>query len=174
MNYNYSLTTLPADVHTDSTRMKIYDSIGTYNYILSVNELVADRTITLPILTANDEFVFNDHTQTLTNKTLTAPLITGVTKLDGGITMPIVSKSGNYTITDSDYTIICTASSITITLPASSGITGRIYKIKHATAASTVTLNCNGIETIDGSSSQSISAWGILTVQSDGTNWFII
>ena len=36
----------------------------------------ADRTITLPLLTGNDEVTFNSHTQTLINKTLTAPLST--------------------------------------------------------------------------------------------------
>ena len=42
---------------------------------MGVNELAADRTITLPLLATNDEFTFNAHTQTLTNKTLTSPSI---------------------------------------------------------------------------------------------------
>ena len=41
--------------------------------------LLHNRTITLPLLTDNDEFVFKDHTQTLTNKTLTSPVVTGGT-----------------------------------------------------------------------------------------------
>ncbi len=41
-----------------------------HDYILGVSELTADRTITLPLLTANDEFVFKDFIQTLTNKTI--------------------------------------------------------------------------------------------------------
>jgi hypothetical protein len=39
---------------------------------LSVAELTADRTVTIPLLTGNDEVVFKDHTQTLTNKTINA------------------------------------------------------------------------------------------------------
>ena len=56
---------------------KISDTSDNHNYIFGVSELLGDRTITLPLLTGNDTFVFNDHIQTLTNKTLTSPTITG-------------------------------------------------------------------------------------------------
>jgi hypothetical protein len=50
---------------------EIQDTTGDHQYVLAVNELTADRTVTLPLLTGNDEFVFKDHTQTLTNKRIT-------------------------------------------------------------------------------------------------------
>ena len=43
-----------------------------HQYVLGVSELSADRTITLPLLTGNDTFVFGAHAQTLTNKTIDA------------------------------------------------------------------------------------------------------
>ena len=49
---------------------EIQDTSADHQYVLAVNELTADRTVTLPLLTGNDEFVFKDHAQTLTNKTL--------------------------------------------------------------------------------------------------------
>ena len=56
--------------------------------MFAVSELNADRTVTLPLLIGNDEFVFKDHTQTLTNKTLTSATLTGlfgsVQSLSGG------------------------------------------------------------------------------------------
>ena len=52
--------------------LEIQDTSADHQYVLSVNELTADRTVTLPLLTGNDEFVFKDHTQTLTNKRNTA------------------------------------------------------------------------------------------------------
>lgn len=58
------------------TTPQINDTSADHQYIVAVNELVADRTITLPLLTGNDTFVFADHTQTLTNKTLTTPTLT--------------------------------------------------------------------------------------------------
>lgn len=56
---------------------KISDTSDNHNYIFGVSELLTDRTITLPLLGANDTFVFENHTQTLANKTLTSPTITG-------------------------------------------------------------------------------------------------
>jgi hypothetical protein len=41
-----------------------------YDYIFAVSTLTADRTITLPLLTGNDTFVFEAHAATLTNKTI--------------------------------------------------------------------------------------------------------
>jgi len=45
--------------------------------VFAVSELAGDRTVTLPLLAGNDTFVFAAFTQTLTNKTLTAPVIGG-------------------------------------------------------------------------------------------------
>lgn len=57
---------------------KIQDTSADHTYDLAVSELTANRIITLPLLTGNDEFVFKDHTQTLTNKTLTAPQLSQI------------------------------------------------------------------------------------------------
>jgi hypothetical protein len=54
---------------------KISDTTGDHFYQFAVNELDATRTLTLPLLTSNDTFVFETHTQTLSNKTLTDPTI---------------------------------------------------------------------------------------------------
>ena len=45
-------------------------------YTIIANDLASPVNITLPNLGAADEFTFNDHAQTLTNKTITAPTIT--------------------------------------------------------------------------------------------------
>lgn len=65
------------------TLPKIWDTSADHKYSFGVSELAADRTITLPLLTGNDTFVFQAHTQTLTNKTLTSPVING---LDASLT----------------------------------------------------------------------------------------
>ena len=49
--------------------LKILDSSNDHNYVFAVSELTDNRTVTLPLLLNNDEFVFKNHTQTLTNKT---------------------------------------------------------------------------------------------------------
>ena len=50
------------------TSPQINDTSSDHQYIFGVSELADNRTITLPLLSGNDEFVFKDHTQTLTNK----------------------------------------------------------------------------------------------------------
>lgn len=52
------------------TTPQINDTSLDHQYIFGVSELVADRTVTLPLLTGNDIFVFNDFAATLKNKVL--------------------------------------------------------------------------------------------------------
>jgi len=76
------------------TLPKFNDTSSNHTYNLAVNELVANRTITLPLLGGNDEFTFNSHTQTLSNKTITSP------RLDyPAIVGDVVDSSGNELVT---------------------------------------------------------------------------
>lgn len=56
-----------------------WDTSQTHRYNWGVAELAADRTIFLPLLTGNDEVVFKDFPQTLTQKTLTSATLNGGT-----------------------------------------------------------------------------------------------
>lgn len=58
------------------TLPQINDTSSDHQYVFAVSELTADRTVTLPLLTGNDTFVFNDFTQTLTNKRITPRVVT--------------------------------------------------------------------------------------------------
>lgn len=58
------------------TTPQINDTSLDHQYIFAGSELTADRTVTLPLLTGNDDFVFEDHTQTLTNKRVTKRITT--------------------------------------------------------------------------------------------------
>lgn len=52
---------------------------GTDYYKILAGNLAATRNCILPVLTADDTFVFRNHTETLTNKTLTSPVLnTGI------------------------------------------------------------------------------------------------
>lgn len=51
------------------------DSSNVNGYQMVLQEPSGDRNVTIPLLTDSDEFTFNDHSQTLTNKTLTQPLL---------------------------------------------------------------------------------------------------
>ena len=52
------------------TTPQINDTSANHQYVFAVSELAADRTVTLPLLAANDTFVFANHQQDLDNKTI--------------------------------------------------------------------------------------------------------
>jgi hypothetical protein len=91
-----------------------------------------------------------------------------------GFKQNYVTKTGAYTATDADYVIDCTSGTFTVTLPASSGRTGRILIIKNS-GAGTITVDGNGAETIDGAATYSLAVqYATVQIMSDGTNWKII
>jgi hypothetical protein len=49
------------------TLPQINDTSSDHQYVVAVNELTADRTVTLPLLTANDTFVFRNHSNVAIN-----------------------------------------------------------------------------------------------------------
>jgi len=93
--------------------------------------------------------------------------------------MAITTVTSDYTLTASNNTVLANTSSnaITITLPSPANIAGRIYTIKK--------IGNGGIDkeltiapssgTIDGGVSYVIyNDWTYVTLQTDGTNWYII
>jgi hypothetical protein len=95
-----------------------------------------------------------------------------------GMSVATASKTAAYTITGSDSTVLCdaTAGAFSVTLPAASGAIGRVFTVKKTDASvNAVTIDANGSETIDGELTipllyQSES----VTVQSNGTTWFVL
>jgi len=82
---------------------RIQDTSSDHRYIFGVSELAADRTVTLPLLGANDTFVFQAFTQTLTNKTLTDPTLNvggGVLVLPQGTTPAQTAEGSIFWDTD--------------------------------------------------------------------------
>jgi hypothetical protein len=82
---------------------RIQDTTQDHRYIFGVSELAADRTVTLPLLGANDTFVFEAFAQTLTNKTLTNPTLNaggGVLVLPQGTTPAQTAEGSIFWDTD--------------------------------------------------------------------------
>jgi hypothetical protein len=96
----------------------------------------------------------------------------------GSVANSIATKTVGYTATASDYTLLgdATAAAFTITLPAVAACPGRIYNIKKIdSSVNAVTIDGNVSETIDGALTKVLSAqWESVTIQNNGTSWFII
>jgi hypothetical protein len=91
-------------------------------------------------------------------------------------TPTVLSKSANYTVQTSDgsnVAVLCT-NTITITLYAASGNSGKVVTVKN-NGTGLVTIDGNASETIDGALTKIISTpYEALTLVCDGTNWAII
>jgi len=96
--------------------------------------------------------------------------------INGGFAANLVAKTGAYTATTSDHTIICGAGneSFTVTLPAASTVSGIIYNIKNI-GTGTITVDGNASENIDGATTAVISSqFDSITIQCTGSEWFIL
>lgn len=95
-----------------------------------------------------------------------------------GVRLPVAAKTADYTLTAADWLVLadCTGANVTVTLPPSSGISGRAYVVKRTDASgNTVTLAADGTETIDGVATKALAAqYDRITVVSDGLNWYIV
>lgn len=100
-------------------------------------------------------------------------------QVDGSVSMAIKTITSNYTLTGSDNTILAntTSGAVTLSLPVPTSFAGRIYTIKK--------IGTGGIDnqltispasgTIEGGSNYVIyNDWTFVTIQTDGTNWYVI
>lgn len=90
----------------------------------------------------------------------------------------LTALSSATTLDDTHHVVVCDASggAFTVTLPAASGITRRIYHIKKTdSSANAVTVDGNAAETIDGGATATISTqFESIMIICDGSNWHIL
>ncbi len=79
--------------------VNVKDTSADHEYQLGVSELAANRTVTLPLLTGNDEFVFKAHTQTLTNKRINPRIVSATSYTTDTGTSLNVSTCDQFVIT---------------------------------------------------------------------------
>lgn len=93
-------------------------------------------------------------------------------------TEDLTTITGDTTLDNTHHVVLCDATSgaITVTLPTSSGISGRIYHIKKTdSSTNTVTIDGNASETIDGDTTKIIRIqYDSVMITTDGSNWSII
>ncbi len=103
------------------TTPEINDTSADHQYIFAVAELAADRTISLPLLLANDTFVFAAFAQLLTKKTLKdyGETVNAIGSIGGG-TQDIDLTLGNVVT----GTVDTSATTFTFSNPPASGTAG--------------------------------------------------
>jgi len=91
----------------------------------------------------------------------------------------LASVNSTYAISVNDYTLECSGSSFTLTLPTAVGVTGKIYQIIHngTNLTQVYTLNTTSSQTIGGVTSGNYALYTnqeSLVLVSDGSNWIIV
>ena len=139
--------------NTSFSSFQIKDTSDDHTYNFTVNELTANRNVELPLLGSDDVFVFQAHSQTLTNKTLTTPTLT-TPVANAGIQLKNGATSAGFLefFEDSDngtnkVTLIGPASTadVTITLPSTAGTVALTSDVS-VTDSSTTTFSNKSID----------------------------
>jgi ribosomal protein S4E len=103
---------------------------------------------------------------------------TSTVDINGSFAAATVAKTGAYTAAIGDHVITCDASggAFTVTLPAASGVAGRIYHIKKTdSSGNAVTVDGNSSETIDDALTQVINVqYDSMMIICTGSEWFIV
>lgn len=103
----------------------------------------------------------------------TAP--TSTLMVNGSFGANYVAKGIDYTATATDYLIELTVTGKTVTLPTAASIAGRMYVVKLTASTATGTVATTSSQTIDGSTTYSLSAqYKYVAVMSNGSNWIVI
>jgi len=158
--------TLSIDNATNYNQARIYGTFDGSGY--------ANARLVFAYPTADN--VFTDLMVLKNGNVGIGPLSTPTSTLhnQGSFATAYTATATSLTATIAHNVIVVTATGQTITLPTAVGITGRIYTIK-LTASGTGTVSTTSSQTIDGSTTYSLSAqYKYVTVQSDGANWNII
>jgi hypothetical protein len=100
-------------------------------------------------------------------------------QVTGSVSMAIKTVNTNgYAITDKDNTILVDASAASLTVNLPAAVEGRIYTVKkigNGGIDKEVVIAPNGSAQVEGGPSYTIyNDWTFVTLQSDGTNWYII
>lgn len=121
---------------------RIQDTSQDHRYIFGVSELAADRTVTLPVLGADDTFVFLAAEQTLTNKTLTNPTLnagSGVLVLPQGSAASQTAEGSIFWDTDDNLLSIGDGSARKVFVDTTSSQTLTSKTLSGATLSGTLT-----------------------------------
>ena len=181
LNANIGTTTTPNWSSLWGTSGNILTSSGN-QFLGTTNTTVNSTTpISLRIRTNNVERMVIDSASGFVGIGLTTgttvPIPTSTLQVNGSFATAVSAYTSSTTLNASNN-LVLVSSAATITLPSAAANLGRIYTIK-ASAAIVITITPNSTDKIEGSNTNYIltstsSIFKFITIQSDGTNWYII
>ncbi len=112
------------------TTPQINDTSDDHQYIFGVAELTADRTVSLPLLTSNDTFLFEAHAQTITNKTINADNNTVTNIANSGIKAGAAidaSKIANGSVSNTEFQQLANVGSAVVGVSDTQTLTNKTF-----------------------------------------------
>ncbi len=146
-----------------------YTSTGGFSNSVAIGQGTANSAVSQMNL-GNVLFLDGIYSSTTTSST---PISIAKMTMLGGQVLGYKEVTATYTVLTTDYTINCTANTFTVNLPTAVGATGQVYNIKN-TGTGIITVDGNGSETIDGVTTQTLTQYDCITIQSTGSAWIII
>lgn len=192
---NLSGLTASQAVFTDASKNLVSNAIsGSGNVVMSSSPTITTPTIasilsgtgtftpnttgTITVPNGTDTLVTLTGSQTLTTKTLTQPNLT--TPTINGQRPKFITKTANYTLTNSDQGIFGDASggTFTLTLPTAVGNVNQLYTlVKNDSSGNAVQIATTSSQTINGAAASTYNLstqYQGITLWSDGTEWKIV
>lgn len=139
------------------TTPQINDTSSDHQYVFAVSELSADRNVTLPLLTGDDTFAFQSHTQTLSNKVI----VGSVQALSGAGAVDITTYTTKYTSTGAGQA-----------LTLADGTEGQLKNIVHIVDGGSGVLTPTNFG--NGTTITFTEAGDAVTLQFLGTDWWLL
>lgn len=147
----------------------------------------ADREVVIPLsvlgpatsITGGSRVEYLDGRPALNTKKTPAQIQALIDAAVGaGTAAPVATKTGAYTVSDDDYTLLCdaTGGAFTVTLPPANRRPNRILCLKKIdSSVNAVTVDGDGAETIDGGATKSLATqWTTMLIQTNGANWYVL
>ncbi|SIN71019.1 hypothetical protein [Chitinophaga niabensis] len=140
-------------------------------------ELYTDSSFTMKQVTGDKGAVFFSSNPHSTFLGLPVSSQASTLNVNGSLSLPLTKVSSNYAITSNDYTVIA-LNSVTLTLPGDVGANPRLYELQNASASSltvatSLSQKIKNLDT-DTTTSYALASGARITVQFDGTDWWII